>query len=91
MSINFQDNVTDELLLAQKQQDPNVDCSLDQGVVELVVLNTKEAALHDGFMPTSWCQLKGNRISNQIVVWSKEILRSSCSTPKRDVDELLLD
>ena len=51
MFIDFQDDVTDELLLAQKQQDPNGDWSLDHGFVELVALNTKEAALHDGVMP----------------------------------------
>ena len=66
MSINFQDDVTDELLLAQKQHDPNVDCSLDLGVVELIVLNTKEAALHDGLMPTSWCWIEVKATGSQI-------------------------
>ena len=36
------DDVADDLLLAQGQQN----------IVELVVLNTKEAELHDNFMPT---------------------------------------
>ena len=44
MSIDFQDDVTDEWLLAQKQQDPKGNWSLDHGFVELVVLNTKETA-----------------------------------------------
>ena len=33
MSIDFQDDVADELLLAQKQQDPNGNWSLDHGFV----------------------------------------------------------
>ena len=59
MSIDFQDDITDELLLAQ--QDYNGNWSLEHGFVELVVLNTKEAALFDGMMPTKWCELKARR------------------------------
>ena len=61
MSIDFQDDVIDELLVAHKQQDYNGNWSLDFGFVELAVLNTKEAALYDGIMPTSWCELKARR------------------------------
>ena len=61
MSIDFQDDITDELLLAQMQQDYNGNWSLEHRFVELVVLNTKEAALHDGMMPTTWCELKARR------------------------------
>ena len=34
---------------------------MDHGFVEIVVPNTKEAALYDGIMPTSWCELKATR------------------------------
>ena len=52
-------------------------------VVALVVLNNKETAMHDDFMSTNCCSLKGNKIPNQIKVWTKGSLRSTCSTHKR--------
>ena len=65
MSIDFQDDVTDdELLLAQSNKIPTEIGAWNHGFVERVVLNTKEAALNDGFMPTSLCELKATR--NQI-------------------------
>ena len=42
--------LADELLLAERQKDPKSDRSLDQGIVALVVLNTKLDVMHDDFM-----------------------------------------
>ena len=53
----------------------------------LVVLNIKEAALHDGFMPASCCSLKSDKIQNAIGVWTKGSSRSSCTTPKRPLHD----
>ena len=55
MLIDFQDGVTDEWLLAKKQQDPNGHWSLDHGFVEIVVLSTKKGceALQSKFASAS--------------------------------------
>ena len=45
-------------------------------------LNTKEAALHDDFKSTSNCSLRKQEGPNQILVWTKRSLGSSCATPK---------
>ena len=49
------------MIFDHMQRDPNSNHSLDPGIVVLVVLIIKEAALYDGFMPTSWCELEATR------------------------------
>ena len=50
-------------LLAQRQQDPKSEHSLDQGVVPRVLLNTKEDAMHDDFTPLDTHGWANNNVS----------------------------
>ena len=55
---------------------------LGYGFVALVVLNTR-GCKHDGVMLMMSCLSTCNEITNQITIWTKESLRSSCSTSNR--------
>ena len=62
----------------------------------LIDSRTREGAMHDGVRLTMCCLSRCNEITNQIIVWTEESLRLSCSKPERlrssmtCVDEQLL-
>ena len=62
----------------------------------LIDSRSREGATHDGVMLMMCCVSRGKEITNQIVVWTEESLRLSCSKPERlrtnmtCVDEQLL-